>query len=100
MTLLFTNPKNASDTLGTFVSTNAKRTIMEVTPSGIFSHTNMTTIKTNRISVMATGLILSPPFFIQSDRLENSMDLIHQATVPVQYIGNHLFPLENRRRDA
>ncbi len=61
ITLLLINPLKASLTLKTPVTTRPIQTIMDVSPNGIFSVTNMTMAKARKINVMTAGLI-QPPF--------------------------------------
>ena len=53
------NPANAVLTSKTPVTTNPQQTIMDVTPSGIFSNTNMTTAKSRNNNVIVVGFIFT-----------------------------------------
>ena len=57
MTLLFVKPANASFVLSTPVSTRPIHTIIDVTASGIRSHTNITMANKRNNSVTTTGSI-------------------------------------------
>ena len=59
MTLLSINPANAVLTSKTPVTTSPQQTIMDVTPSGIFSNTNITTAKRRNSNVIVVGFILT-----------------------------------------
>ena len=59
ITLLSMNPANAVLTSKTPVTTNPQQTIMDVTPSGIFSNTNMTTAKSRNNNVIVVGFIFT-----------------------------------------
>ena len=61
ITLLSINPANAVCTSSTSVTVNPIQTIIEVTPSGIFSRTNITTANRRNKSVIVDGLICFPP---------------------------------------
>ena len=57
ITLLSINPEKAVFQSSTPVITRPTHTIMDVTPSGIFSHTNITTANNKNKSVIVAGLI-------------------------------------------
>ena len=57
ITLLSINPANAVFMSSTPVTTSPMQTIMDVTPSGIFSQTNMTTANRRKRIVMVDGFI-------------------------------------------
>ena len=59
ITLLSINPAKAVFTSSTPVTTSPQQTIIDVTPNGIFSSTNMTTANRRNNSVMVDGLIES-----------------------------------------
>ena len=63
MTLLSMNPSKAVLTSRTPVTTRPIQTIMDVTPSGIFSSTNMITANRRNSSVIVDGLIATPSYF-------------------------------------
>ena len=63
MTLLSMNPAKAVLTSRTPVTTRPIQTIMDVTPSGIFSSTNMITANKRNSSVIVDGLIATPSYF-------------------------------------
>ena len=57
MTLLSINPANAVFQSNTPVTTRPTQMIMDVTPSGIFSHTNITMANNKNNNVIVAGLI-------------------------------------------
>ena len=61
MTLLSMNPANAVFTSNTLVTTRPQQTIIDVTPSGIFSSTNMITANRRNKRVIVEELICFPP---------------------------------------
>jgi len=63
ITLLSMNPAKAVFTSNTPVTTRPIQTIIDVTPSGIFSSTNMITAKRRNSSVIVDGLITTPSHF-------------------------------------
>jgi len=62
ITLLSMNPAKAVFTSKTPVTTRPIQTIIDVTPSGIFSNTNMITANRRNRRVIVDGLICFPPF--------------------------------------
>jgi len=80
ITLLSMKPEKAELISRTPVTTRPIQTIIEVTPSGIFSSTNITTANRRKSKVIVDGLIFSPPniFFskislIQAEHMSNKM---------------------------
>ena len=63
ITLLSMNPANAVLTSSTPVTTSPQQTIIDVTPSGIFSNTNITTANARNNNVIVDGLISRPPSY-------------------------------------
>ena len=64
ITLLSINPENAVFASSTPVSTRPIQTIMEVSPRGIFSSTNITTANAKNSNVMLDGLICNSSLYI------------------------------------
>jgi hypothetical protein len=64
ITLLSINPANAVLKSNTPVTTRPTQIIIEVTPSGIFSHTNITMANNKNNNVIVAGLIPSCPLLL------------------------------------
>ena len=64
ITLLSINPENAVFASNTPVSTKPIQTIIEVSPRGIFSSTNITTANAKNSSVMVDGLICNSSLYL------------------------------------
>ena len=80
MTLLSTNPANAVFQSSTPVTTRPIQTIMDVTPSGIFSQTNITTANNKNNSVI-TDASIKPSFVLRSKMQPPRKNLSHHGSL-------------------
>ena len=86
ITLLSINPAKAVLTSSTPVTTSPIQTIIEVTPSGIFSSTNITTANRRKSNVIVDGLICFPPILIH---LSSNMTAVLITSCYDFIIGNY-----------
>ena len=85
ITLLSINPAKAVPTSKTPVTTRPIHTIMEVTPSGSFSITNITIANARNRRVIVAWLISFPPYTFHSNWRMNFHPLIPNTTIRPNY---------------